>query len=271
MTWDEQPPEIREQAMNYLRVIDAFCEVRQQYAQATEHIAEWKALYEAWREVGVQHVLLLQFEAQYPVLTTMVQTWVLETKGDDALTQAWRHGMLLWYKEQGITDLDSARPLLEQAARYAGSRTGGVDREANQVYLEWKYPPKKPRPAKPVLIELSCDERGNLTIVRLDGGRKFYTETTLLYQVKNFLRDFFGLDLIVKDMGKVDGNLTGDGHWSICERQRRKGEGVGRFCWHWDSYAIRPLYDDFNDDREVWFTGGCSGVTLSLHRFMEDE
>ena len=86
---------------------------------------------------------------------------------------------------------------------------------------------------------------GNKLKVERNGGKKIYSESTLLHHIKLALIER-GFDMIKKRMWK-DGHLVDDTQHYIRSRNLKK---PGFAIWD-TSYAIRFSYEPYNQDGEV--------------------
>ena len=85
-------------------------------------------------------------------------------------------------------------------------------------------------------------KNNKVTVTRINDKEKFYSESNLLYQIKNQLIKN-GYDVIKKRMWK-DGHLMDDTQQYIRDRNWKFGIYDG-------SYAIRLLHEDYNKNGYV--------------------
>jgi hypothetical protein len=97
-------------------------------------------------------------------------------------------------------------------------------------------------------VELTFNKEGKYngtcTITKEPSDGKFYSESVLLYHVKNILNDR-GHDLIKKVMSK-DGHLVGGDTYPYYLRDRK-----GNWCIYDPDYCLRNIAERFNERGEV--------------------
>jgi hypothetical protein len=90
---------------------------------------------------------------------------------------------------------------------------------------------------------------GKCTITKEAGDEKFYSESVLLYHVKNILNKD-GHDLIKKVMSK-DGHMVGGDTYPYYLRDRKS-----KYCIYDPNYCLRSIAEDFNErgvvELEIW-------------------